>query len=53
MIKELKIKRAVRKDTQYLEDLQHLVMNEPTPDSDDAMIRYLLDSIEWLDSFDE
>jgi hypothetical protein len=53
MIKELKIKRAVRKDTQYLKGLQHLTMSEPTPDSDQAMIRYLLDSIEWLDSFDE
>jgi hypothetical protein len=53
MIKELRLKRAVRKDTQYLKDLQRLVMSDPTPDSDEAMIRYLLDSIEWLDSFDE
>jgi len=53
MIKELKIKRAIRKDTQYLEGLQHLVLNDPTPNSDEAMIRYLLDSIAWLDSFDE
>jgi hypothetical protein len=53
MIKELRLKRAVRKDTQYLGELQHLVMNDPTPESDQAMIRYLLDSIEWLDSFDE
>jgi hypothetical protein len=53
MIKELKIKRAIRRDTQYLDGLQHLVMSDPTPKSDDAMIRYLLDSIAWLDSFDE
>lgn len=53
MIKELKIKRAIRKDTQYLGELQHLVMNDPTPESDEAMIRYLIDSIAWLDSFDE
>jgi len=53
MIKELKIKRAIRRDTQYLGELQHLVMNDPTPESDEAMIRYLLDSIAWLDSFDE
>lgn len=53
MIKELKIKRAIRRDTQYLDGLQHLVMSDPTPESDDAMIRYLLDSIAWLDSFDE
>jgi hypothetical protein len=53
MIKELRLKRAVRKDTQYLKGLQHLTMSEHTPDSDEAMIRYLLDSIEWLDSFDE
>ena len=43
----------IRKDTEYLGDLQHLVMSDPTPESDEAMIRYLLDSIEWLDSFDE
>jgi hypothetical protein len=53
MIKELKLKRMIRKDTEYLEDLQHLVMNDPTPLADEAMIRYLLDSIAWLDSFDE
>jgi hypothetical protein len=53
MIKELKIKRAISKDTQYLRELQHLVMNDPTPESDQAMIRYLIDSIAWLDSFDE
>jgi len=53
MIKEIKIKRAIRRDTQYLDGLQHLVMSDPTPKSDDAMIRYLLDSIAWLDSFDE
>lgn len=53
MIKELKIKRAIRRDTQYLGELQHLVMNDPTPASDEAMIRYLIDSIAWLDSFDE
>jgi len=53
MIKELKIKRKIRKDTEYLGELQHLVMNDPTPAADEAMIRYLLDSIEWLDSFDE
>jgi hypothetical protein len=28
-------------------------MDQATPDSDNAMIRYLLDSISWLDSFDE
>jgi hypothetical protein len=53
MIKELKIKRAIRRDTQYLGELQQLVMNDPTPESDEAMIRYLIDSIAWLDSFDE
>ena len=53
MIKELKLKRAIRKNTQYLEELQHQAVVDPTPDSDEAMIRYLLDSIEWLDSFDE
>ena len=52
-MRELRLKRMIRKDTQYLEGLQHLVMNESTPESDEAMVRYLLDSIEWLDSFDE
>lgn len=53
MIKQFKLKRTIRKNTEYLGQLQHLVMNDPTPESDEAMIRYLLDSIEWLDSFDE
>ena len=53
MMRELRLKRMIRKDTQYLKGLQHLTMSDPTPDSDEAMIRYLLDSIEWLDSFDE
>lgn len=53
MIKQLKLKRTIRKNTEYLGQLQHLVMNDLTPESDEAMIRYLLDSIEWLDSFDE
>ncbi len=53
MIKELKMKRAIRKNTEYLGELQHQAVSEATPSSDEAMIRYLLDSIEWLDSFDE
>jgi hypothetical protein len=53
MIMELKVKRRVRKSTEYLGDLQHLVMSDPTPKSDEAMINYLIDSIAWLDSLDE
>jgi hypothetical protein len=53
MIKELKMRRIIRKNTHYLEELQHQASPESTPSSDEAMIRYLLDSIEWLDSFNE
>ena len=53
MIMEMKTKRKVKKDTQYLLDLQSMTMSDPTPKSDEAMIRYLKDSIAWLDSLDE
>lgn len=53
MIKTLKMRRTIRKNTQYLGNLQALALSYPTPNSDEAMIRYLLDSIAWLDSFDE
>jgi hypothetical protein len=53
MIMEMKVKRNVKKSTQYLGDLQSLTMKDPTPQSDEAMIRYLKDSIAWLDSLDE
>ena len=53
MIKELRMRRIIRKNTHYLEELQHQAVPDPTPAADEAMIRYLLDSIEWLDSFDE
>lgn len=53
MIMEMKARRKVKKSTQYLLDLQSLTMSDPTPKSDEAMIRYLKDSIAWLDSLDE
>lgn len=53
MIKEIKIRRKVNKETAYLGNLQTIRMSDPTPKSDEAMIRYLKDSIAWLDSFDE
>jgi hypothetical protein len=53
MIREMKVKRVVKKQTEYLGDLQSLVMDAPTPDSDAAMIQYLKDSIAWLDSLDK
>jgi hypothetical protein len=53
MIMEMKVRHKVKKSTQYLGDLQSLTMKDPTPKSDEAMIRYLTDSIAWLDSFDE
>lgn len=53
MIMELKVKHKVKKNMEYLGDLQNLVMSDPTPKSDEAMINYLIDSIAWLDSLDE
>jgi hypothetical protein len=50
---EMRVKRVVKKNTEYLGDLQSLVLNAPTPDSDAAMIQYLKDSIAWLDSLDK
>ena len=43
----------VKKETQYIGDLQTMVLKDPTPESDEAMVRYLIDSIAWLDSFDD
>ena len=53
MIKELKLKRMIRKDTEFLDELVWPPVVGDTPDSDAAMMRYLIDSIAWLDSFDE
>jgi hypothetical protein len=53
MLNSFKTKRVVKKETQYLGDLQTMVLKDPTPESDEAMVRYLIDSIAWLDSFDE
>jgi hypothetical protein len=53
MLNNFKAKRVVKKETQYLGDLQTLVLKDPTPESDEAMVRYLIESIAWLDSFDE
>jgi hypothetical protein len=53
MLNNFKTKRVVKKETQYLGDLQTMVLKDPTPESDEAMVRYLIDSIAWLDSFDD
>jgi hypothetical protein len=53
MLNSFKTKRVVKKETQYIGDLQTMVLKDPTPESDEAMVRYLIDSIAWLDSFDE
>jgi len=53
MITLNKNKRMARKDVKHLGAIQNYSMDQATPDSDNAMIRYLLDSISWLDSFDE
>jgi hypothetical protein len=54
MLNNLRTKRVVKKETQYIGDLQTLAtLKDPTPESDEAMVRYLIDSIAWLDSFDD
>lgn len=53
MLNNFKTKRVVKKETQYIGDLQTMVLKDPTPESDEAMVRYLIDSIAWLDSFDD
>jgi hypothetical protein len=53
MLNSFKTKRVVKKETQYIGDLQTMVLKDPTPESDEAMVRYLIDSIAWLDSFDD
>jgi hypothetical protein len=54
MLNNLRVKRVVKKETQYLVNLKTLAtLKDPTPESDEAMVRYLIDSIAWLDSFDE
>jgi hypothetical protein len=53
MLNNLRTKRVVKKETQYIGDLQTMVLKDSTPDSDEAMVRYLIDSIAWLDSFDD
>lgn len=52
---DAKAKRLTRKQLSDLGELQQQtsLFNVPTPASDDAMIRYLTDSLAWLDSFDE
>ena len=53
MIMKMKVRRRVKKQTAYLSHLQALRVSDPTPKSDEDMIRYLKESIAWLDSFDE
>jgi hypothetical protein len=47
-------KSMTRKQLSDLGTLQQetTIYNVPTPNSDTAMIRYLTDSLAWLDSFD-
>jgi hypothetical protein len=53
MITLSKGKRMAHKDLDSLSKIRDYTIERATPDSDTAMIRYLLDSIAWLDSFDE
>lgn len=50
---KLKTKIQVRRDISKLPELYDYQQAMVTPRSDEAMIRYLLDSIAWLDSFDD
>jgi hypothetical protein len=53
MINEIKARRQIRKEYGFTCRMENYMVNGETPASDDAMVRYLLDSIAWLDSFDE
>lgn len=46
-------KLQVRKDIKQMPELSDYQQNMVTPEADAAMIRYLIDSIAWLDSFDD
>lgn len=51
LITDIKIKHQVKHDTDYA---KVPVVNElDTPASDEAFKKYLLDTIAWLDSFDD
>jgi hypothetical protein len=53
MLTKIKAKRQAHKDTEFACELENYMVHETTPESDHAMVKYLLDSIAWLDSFDE
>jgi hypothetical protein len=50
---KLKIKVQVRNEIHKLPNLDDYQQDMVTPQADAAMIRYLLDSIAWLDSLEE
>ena len=50
---KLKIRMQARHDIKQMPELNDYQQDMVTPDADAAMIRYLLDSIAWLDSFEE
>lgn len=50
---KLKTKLQVRKEISKLPELYDYQHAMVTPRSDEAMVKYLLDSIAWLDSFDD
>jgi len=53
MIMKIKARSREKKETAYLCNFQAVKMSDQTPKSDEDMIRYLKESIAWLDSFDE
>lgn len=48
---KLKVKREIKKELEYARI--PLVSILDTPQSDEALIQYLKDTIAWLDSFDD
>lgn len=48
-----KIKIVTRKQLSDIAQLQQQTSSLPTPASDAALRTYLVDSLAWLDSFDE
>lgn len=53
MTTKIRTKLKVKHDIKKMPDLYAYQQDMVTPQADAAMIRYLLDSIAWLDSFEE
>lgn len=50
---KLLIKSHAKRDLKQYPDVSNFIMKDPTPDADQALIKYLRDTIAWLDSLEE